>query len=109
MRLADYLMTKVVPLAELKPEAAPKRQYQRRGSSALRPANDIKHEKTVVLYKSVVREEWTTTTDFENRLGKSRSTALPVLKRWEQLGIIESRPIDGSSFNRRKGLEWRFK
>ena len=108
MRLADYLMTKVVPLAEVKPEAAPKRQYHRNGSSALKPANDIKHEKTVALYKTVVREEWTSTVEFENRLGKSRSTAMPVLKRWEQLGIVERRPV-GEEFNRSKGYEWRFK
>ena len=109
MRLADYLMKEVVPLAEIKPEAAPKRQYVYRGSDALRPANDAKHAKTVDLYKSVVRSEWTATVEFENRLGKGRSTVLPVLRKWEQLGIIECRPINGDSFNRRKGIEWRFK
>ena len=95
------------PAAEDRVE--PKLRYVRHGSDALRPANDAKHAKTVELYKSVVRSEWTATVDFENRLGKGRSTVLPVLRHWEQMGIIECRPIGGDSFNRRKGYEWRFK
>ena len=108
MNFADMLMTPVVPLQDRPAIEKPKRQYVHRGSGALRPANDAKHAKTVALYKSVVRGEWTATVEFENRLGKSRSTVLPVLRKWEQLGIVESRPI-GTGFNRRHGIEWRFK
>ena len=108
MNFADMLMCKVVPLQDRTTTEKPKRQYVRRGSGALRPANDAKRAKTIALYKSVVRSEWTATVEFENRLGKSRSTVLPVLRKWEQLGIVESRPI-GTGFNRRHGIEWRFK
>ena len=108
MNFADMLMTPVVPLQDRPATEKPKRQYVHRGSGALRPANDAKHAKTVALYKTVVREEWTATVEFENRLGKSRSTVLPVMRKWEQLGIVESRPI-GIGFNRRHGIEWRFK
>ena len=111
MNFAQMLMTPIVALRDRPTVENPKpeRQYVHRGSGALRPENDAKHAKTVALYKTVVREEWTATVDFENRLGKGRSTVLPVLKKWEQLGIVEHRPIDGVKFNRSKGLEWRFK
>ena len=71
-------------------------------------ANRAKRVQTIERYKAAVTSEWTSTREFETRLGKSRSTVLPVMRKWEQLGIVESRLI-GTGFNRRHGIEWRFK
>ena len=84
------------------------RKYTAPGSKALRNGNELTHEKAIELYRSAAHTEWTRTIDFEKRLGKSKSTALPSLRKWEGMGIVESRPA-GGGFNRRRGLEWRFK
>ena len=84
------------------------RKYTAPGSRALRNGNELTHEKAISLYKSVAHTEWTRTVDFEKRLGKSKSTALPTLKKWEGMNLVESRLV-GGQFNRRRGLEWKFK
>ena len=71
-------------------------------------ANRAKRAQAIEHYKAVVTSTWTATREFETRLGMARSSCLPVLRKWEQLGIMESRPI-GTGFNRRHGIEWRFK
>ena len=71
-------------------------------------ANHAKRTQTLERYKAVATSEWTSTREFETRLDMVRSSCLPVLRKWEQLGIVESRPI-GTGFNRRHGIEWRFK
>lgn len=71
-------------------------------------ANRARRAQTIEHYKSVVTSEWTATREFETRLGMARSSCLPVLRKWEEAGLIESRPI-GTGFNRRHGIEWRFK
>lgn len=71
-------------------------------------ANLAKQAAALARYRAVCQDEWTSTRTIENRLGFTRSTALPTLRAYEAKGLIVCRPIGGRPYNRRSGLEWRW-
>jgi hypothetical protein len=114
MNLTAYLNMEVTPLAQYVPDCE-RRQKEKARAKSFGPnkncanANKAKHQQAVARYKSVMGDGWTTTTQIENRLGMSRASCTPNLRKWEEMGLLVRRKVGPTDkWNRRKGYEWRW-
>jgi hypothetical protein len=113
MSLLAMLHTTVTPLSDYTPQCernqkmrAALRQVEKNASKA---GNNFKRLDTIAKYREVM-PDWTLSTVIDTRLGQSRSTANPTLKKWLGLGIVERRNAGGEkTYNASKGYEWRLK
>ncbi len=85
------------------PPSGKKRTWHR----SVESANEARRDQAIARYRGAMGSDWITTSVVESRLGICRGGALDQLKKWEGLGLLESRErIPGS---RRGGFEWRWK
>jgi len=110
MTFAEMLASSVKPLAEYEPACQKRQRQVSQAAHARKAKRVVKHEDVVAKYKTAWDGEWTTTASIEKYLGYSPSAALPTLRRWEQEGLLEARPVVGANgrHKRSMGIEWRW-
>lgn len=115
MNVAAYLSRPVTPLSDWIPpcEKAKKDKAKSRQQAFshknCKDANAAKHNQAADRYRSAMNGEWCSTRTIENRLGMSRSSCMPNLNKWLEMGLLEKRTVGGDdNWNRMKGFEWRF-
>ena len=72
-------------------------------------ANAAKIEKARQRFKTVMKDEWVSTSTIESRLGRGRGTVSETLRAFEARGELACRPAGGGTYNWRKGYEWRWR
>jgi hypothetical protein len=93
-------------LEAAKPWEAPSGR-RKRGEYVTGPANAAKARIAQKKYAQAIGDAWVGTHVIEDRLGMGRSSALKVLLKQLEQGLVERRPAGGAPFNRRKGWEWK--
>jgi hypothetical protein len=113
-----YLFTKITPLADRIPEAHRLKRGDRKSLHDVLPANTgnrNRHAESLNRYKLAMGSGWVVTSEITARVNEVNrlrgfheiASALPTLRAWEKLGVVESRWKDESKV-RRGRIEWRW-
>lgn len=71
------------------------------------PASEKVVQAAIARYREVMGSEWVAGAEIDRRLGLSHGSANDRMARWQQLGMVERRPV-GGSFAPNRGYEWRW-
>jgi hypothetical protein len=101
------LMATVTPLSGYLPQREKRRKVN---GYVAGPANDVRHDLTVEMYKKAWGDDiWLKTKEVERRLGVGNCTVTCTLQKWvDKYHICERRNV-GKTFSKRYGYEWRFR
>ena len=99
MNFAQMLMTPVAPV----------QPTRGRGNTDTTNAVARRMANAQAKYKAAIGHEWASSALVSSRLGFTRMTAYKTLVKYEGMGLLERRPLDGKPYNTRRGFEWRWK
>jgi len=103
--LTQMLMTEIKP--HVPGRRSPKKIHVHSNHN-VENANIETHKRAMLRYWKAFKDEWNPTRVIEERMGMSRSSALPTLVDWMGKELVVRRPLGDRPYNRRSGWEWRW-